>query len=126
MAKIPEQKDPTLMAMMKAIENVQDKTMRNYLGASSIGRECARELWYGYNGNTPNHFDAYSLMNFEDGHRTEDLTAERLRLVDGIELWTHDKNGKQFGFSDFDGQFRGHYDGIIKGLLQAPKKLHVW
>ena len=72
MAKIPEQKDPTIMAMMKAIESAQDKTMRNYLGASSIGRECARELWYGYNGNTPNYFDAYSLMNFEDGHRTED------------------------------------------------------
>jgi len=65
-------------------------------------------------------------MNFEDGHRTEELTAARLRLVPGIELWTHDENGQQFGFSIFNGEFQGHCDGVIRGLIQAPKSNHVW
>jgi hypothetical protein len=47
-------------------------------------------------------------------------------MVEGIELWTHDENGNQFERTAFDGRFKAHPDGIIRGLLQAPKKFHVW
>lgn len=125
MAKIPEYGDPTLQAMYKKIEQ-KGREKRDYLGASLIGNPCPRQIWYQYNGFFAEPFSAETLMNFEDGHRTEDLTAKRLRMVDGIKLITHDENGNQLGFTALDGKFKGHYDGIITGLYQAPKARHIW
>jgi hypothetical protein len=127
MVNIPEQDDPTLLAMKQAAKvdgNKQKK--RNYLGASLIGNPCSRQIWYQYMGYQQEPFEAETLWNFEDGHRIEDITAMRLRRVHGITLYTHDDSGNQYGFSDFDGKFKGHCDGVIVGLLQAPKTAHVW
>lgn len=126
MVQIPEQGDPTLSAMYKAIEDNQERQNRDYLGASLIGNPCPRQIWYVYNGYPRKDFSAKTLMNFEDGHRTEDLTAERLRMVEGIELHTHKEDGSQYGFSAFGGKFKGHCDGLIRGLKQAPKTIHIW
>ena len=125
MVKIPEYGDPTLRAMYQKIE-AQPREKRDYLGASLIGNPCARQIWYQYNGFFAEPFSAETLMNFEDGHRTEDLTAERLRMVDGIDLRTKNINGEQIGFSALGGKFKGHYDGVITGILQAPKAPHIW
>ena len=70
-------------------------------------------------------FDAATLRRFADGHRTEDLFFERLRLVPGLEVHTHDAEGRQYGFSDLAGRFKGSVDGVVRGLLQAPKTWHV-
>ena len=127
MVLIPKQSDPTLDAMRLACEeNAKQEPRRGYLGASSIGDPCARKLWYGFNDYPAEPFKAETLWNFEDGHRTEDLIASRLRMVKGVELHTHDENGNQFGFSMFGGRFAGHYDGVIRGLIQAPKAWHIW
>tara|TARA_R110000851_G_scaffold111570_2_gene235096 strand:+ start:2367 stop:3086 length:720 start_codon:yes stop_codon:yes gene_type:complete len=126
MTKIPTQLDPTIEAMYKAIEAKQSREKRDYLGASLIGNPCPRQIWYQYNGFPQKPFKAETLMNFDDGHRTEDLTAERLRMVDGIELRTHMDDGSQFGFTALDGKFKGHADGFIRGLKQSPKAWHVW
>lgn len=125
MVAIPPYGDPTIEAMKRKMEQ-KTREKRDYLGASLIGNPCARQIWYEYNGFYKEPFDADTLMNFEDGHRTEDLTAERLRLVDGVTLITHGADGKQLGFTDLDGKFQGHLDGIITGLYQAPKTPHVW
>lgn len=37
-----------------------------------------------------------------------------MRLA-GVEILTEDKDGEQFGFSEADGLFKGHCDGIIVG-----------
>lgn len=126
MVKIPQMFDQTLAAMYDAIKQGQDRSRRNYLGASIIGRECPRQIWYDYNGYEKPLFEADALMRFESGHRVEDLTAERLRLVSGITLITHNEEGGQLGFADFDGKFKGHVDGLIHGLRQAPTKWHIW
>jgi hypothetical protein len=127
MVKLPERNDPTLEAMYEAMQaRAQQEKERDYLGASLIGNPCARQIWYSYNGYDREPFEALTLMRFEDGHRTEDLTAEGLRMVAGIELWTHDEYGNQFGFSYLNGKFKGHCDGVILGLKQAPKTPHVW
>lgn len=127
MVLIPDITDPTIEALKEVCFLDQFKHLpRNYLGASSIGQECERQIWYGYHNYAGEPFKAETLWNFEDGHRTEDLIAERLRRIPGIELWTHDDNGQQFGFSMFDDKFKGHVDGIIRGILQAPKTVHVW
>lgn len=127
MARLPDlTKDPTLEAIDAALEARQSRRPRDYLGMSAIGRPCERALWYDFRWCSVIALNAATLKRFTDGHHGEALQAERLRLVDGIELHTHDDNGQQFGFSDFGGHFRGHMDGAIRGLLQAPKTWHVW
>jgi len=128
MAALPViDRDPTLDCMASAIESEAAAALpRPYLGMSSIGNECARQLWYQFRFFDVSRFDAATLARFDDGHRSEDIVADRLRKVSGIELTTHKPDGKQIGFTDIGGHFRGHMDGLITGLLQAPKTTHVW
>jgi hypothetical protein len=122
--------DPTLDAALAALE-AQNKLERPrpYLGMSAIGEECERRLWYSFRWCMPagGGFDAKSLLNFADGHRTEDAVAALLQQVPGIELRTVDpRTQRQWGFHDLGGHWRGHADGLLRGLLQAPKAWHVW
>ncbi|MEO7917719.1 MAG: hypothetical protein ABIR16_08760, partial [Dokdonella sp.] len=130
MAALPAQPipDPTLDALRSVVEaNAAKESARTYLGMSSIGRACERQLWYQFRWAVREAFDCDTLWRFDDGFRSEDVMAARLRLVPGIHLRTVDpRTGQQFGFVDIGGHFRGHADGMIEGLLQAPKALHVW
>ena len=144
-----DSKDPTLEAMRKAMEvKAMREPKRGYLGASLIGNECVRQVYYNYNGYPKEPFEAKTLMAFESGHRAEDLTADRLRMVEGVTLHTHKPDGYQYGFKEefkldnpidiidhktgevtgvqTHGVFAGHIDGVIEGLLQAPKTPHIW
>lgn len=122
--------DPTLDAIHAAMEAANKaERPRPYLGMSGIGEDCERRLWYGFRWCLPPGagFDAKGLSNVQDGHRSEDVMAARLRMVKGVELFTVDPTTqRQFGFSDIAGHFRGHADGFVRGLLQAPKTWHVW
>ena len=127
MVAIPEYLDPTLQAMRAAMEaKASREAPRSYVGASSIADPCSRKLWYGLHGFPTEPIKSSGLMAIEDGHRTEDLVAARLRLVPGLELWTHNEDGGQYGFADLGGLFKGHIDGVVRGLLQAPKNPHIW
>lgn len=133
MVKIPEYGDP-LVKMIDAMLEAQPQEERSYLGASSIGHECSRYLWYKYNGHKEK-FDAKTLRRFADGHRTEDVILGWLKCLPGVETYTrssdirskdsdgHDNN--QIGFVWFDGKFAGHYDAIGRGFPQAPKTWHI-
>jgi hypothetical protein len=68
---------------------------------------------------------AAGIKAIQDGHRTEDLVIEWLRLVPGVTVWNRKENGEQYGFEFFAGRFRGHIDGVISGILQAPKTPHL-
>jgi hypothetical protein len=114
MTKLPEQTDPTLEAV-KAALMAKPLQNRNYVGASSIGDECARKLWYSLHREPQ---PSEHITAIEDGHASEAIMRERLQMVEGIEIWDN---------IDFeDGDFKGHLDGVIIGLLQAPKTPHVW
>lgn len=120
--------DPTLSEMNRMIDAGQhSEKRRGYLGMSAIGNECSRQLWYGFRWTVRVTFDAATLKRFDDGHRSEDIMAERLRAVGGVTLiTTQPGTGEQIALSDFGGHFRGHMDGIIVGIYQAPKTPHVW
>lgn len=129
MVLIPQQqdKDPTLEALrclMAAQGNKEQR--RTYVGASGIGRQCSRAIWYDYNGYPRRDKPAEVFWAIECGHRSEDIMAEWLRSVPGIQLQTEKPNGEQFGFEALGGKFRGHVDGIITGLHHAPKTVAVW
>jgi hypothetical protein len=119
--------DPTIEAVHRAIEaRAAAEPPRTYLGASSLGDRCERKLYYRLNGAPSEPRKASLIYAAEDGHTSEATVAGRLRLVPGLELWTVDEVGKQFGFTDFGGKFAGHIDGVIKGLIQAPSTPHIW
>lgn len=96
----------------KAILSIP-KQYRNYIGASSIGDECSLKIWKKFNGQQE-EYDAKSLRRFADGHAVEERIVSWLKMIPDLELWTHDENGNQFGFSTLDGKYQGHYDGVIK------------
>ena len=127
MVKIPDKGDPTLDAIRnKSVELHSSQPHRSYIGASIIGEECARKIYLGYrHPELASPFDCDSIYRFDDGHRTEDLIISRLKQSGFLEVWDKDENGEQYGFSEFGGKFSGHADGIIRGLLQSPKTVHV-
>lgn len=116
----------TLSAVNEIIERNQDNKPRPYLGMSAIGDPCSRKLWYGFRWAATRKLPIKSLLAIEDGHTGEELMARRLRLLPFIELHTVDQQGRQFGFSAIGGHFKGHMDGAIVGLLEAPKTFSVW
>lgn len=135
MATIPQHGDPTLEAMLKAIADNKTFEQRNYLGASEVGDPCPRKLWYNYNNypKAKSEWAAVGSMAADSGYYAEDKTAERLRLLPFIELHTHMENGDQYGWereipleSGETGKMAGHFDGLIRGLIQAPKAIHIW
>lgn len=133
MTKIPSPSDPTLEAMLKAVEDNNQREIRNYIGASEIGDPCMRKIWYNYNNCKKTELSHVPLMAADSGHYAEAKTADRLRLLPFIELYTHQSDGGQFGWKrevkledGTTGRISGHYDGLIKGLLQAPKAIHIW
>lgn len=122
--------NPTLDALDALLVQEQHKEpRRKYLGASSIGDPCSRKLWYRLHTDHREVFDADTLRKFNSGHRSEAVMAEQLRKLPFIELHTHKEDGWQYGFQDKTlgpHNFSGNYDGVILGILEAPKTFHLW
>ena len=53
MAELPEAPTPTLTAIYADYEARQGDGFRDHLGASIIGKSCARALWYDFRWITP-------------------------------------------------------------------------
>lgn len=128
MAALAHSVDPTLAALDALHAQASGDTPRPYLGASAIGNPCSRALWYGFRWALPRTFPAASYRAIQDGHRGEAVMIDWLRRLPGIDLWTTDPDAPdhQIGFTAVAGHFRGHVDGVISGLYQAPKTPHVW
>lgn len=91
------------------------KPCREYLGASYLGGPCLRAIQYEFT-HTPKDegkdFDGQAYRRFERGHVGEDMAAGWLRAA-GLDLRTHGKDGRQFGFADGGERFKGHIDGVV-------------
>jgi len=88
---------------------------REYLGASVIGHECERAVQYHYlaaRGEVEIKQPAARIMRiFDRGNVYEEKVRFWLKSI-GF-LFGRTRKGKEF--SDFEGRFRGHVDGIITG-----------
>jgi hypothetical protein len=91
---------------------------RTYLGASSIGDACVRRTQFEYAGAAREKpFEGKTLRIFDRGHVFEELA--RGWLIDaGFTVKSWNSQGEQFGFSQLDGKFRGHCDGV---LIDGPE-----
>jgi hypothetical protein len=117
----------TLRALSDKLLELNQKDFRGYLGASEIGEDCWRLLFYRFRNVIKEPLRLNSLLAIEDGYNQEEIMTKRLRTLDFIKLETVDSNtGEQFGFKALGGHFRGHCDGKISGILEAPKTLHIW
>lgn len=126
MVKMPEIDDPTLNAIDVVMEANQERRTRGYLGASIIGDTCERKLWLGFRWVKRGFIEAAGLRRINDGHRGEQVVADMLRTVPGLDLSTEKELGVQHSFEDLGGHFRGNADGLLIGLLQDPTTLYVW
>ena len=121
--------DPTLAKaaeLFAAFRNGQESKPRQYLGCSGIGHDCGRKLWLTLRATKGEPIEAKGWSAIDDGHRGEDIIVERLQRVPGLEFHAVDANGQQFAVEACNGHVRGHLDGAVRGLLQAPKTWHVF
>lgn len=115
---------PDLLAELADIlqNNAVASTKRKYVGASAIGVNCGRQLWYEFNERLPSKPSAKRDMIFSMGHITESLLKGKL-IDAGFVI-----KDAFFDCSDFDMPFKGHVDGIITASptgLQVPCLLEI-
>ena len=125
MAELPTRPQPTRDAIFANYETAQETGYRDHMGASGIGNECSRAIWYSFRWTTKARFDGRLLRLFETGQLAEARFVANLRAV-GIEVHDVDPDtGKQFNVRDESGHFGGSMDAVALGLLEAPKTWHV-
>lgn len=105
--------------MSDAFRGGVDEGYREHLGASMIGINCARKLWYSFRWAIKPAFSARILRLFNRGH-LEEARFIALLLMIGAEVYQQDSNGKQYRISAANGHFGGSGDGIAKGIPDLP------
>lgn len=93
---------------------------RNHLGASELGEECWRKLWYGFRWVKKEKFDGRMLRLFNVGHSAEPRFISYLRGI-GFEVREFADNGEQFRISGAG----GHYGGSLDGMCKAPARYNL-
>lgn len=88
---------------------------RNHLGASGIGNDCARQIWFGYRWATKTKHGGRLLRLFNRGH-LEEARFIAMLLTIGCQVYQQDENGKQYTISEYGGHFGGSGDGVVIGL----------
>lgn len=106
---------PTLTDAYRGV----DSPFRSHLGGSLIGRECPREVWYGFRWATIKKFDGRILRLFNRGHLEEARFIAILKAV-GVTTWEHEETGEQYRISGVAGHFGGSLDSIVFGVPDMP------
>lgn len=142
MAALPEVNQPTTHgAVLKAIAAAAKDEHRPHLGASLIGRSCARQLWYIFHWadkekakpnkeltRTAEEEAGRKQRLFQSGHIQEARVVEDLRRA-GIQITDRGEDGAQWRIATFGPECGGHFDGSLDGaglgFPEAPKTWHV-
>lgn len=98
----------------------EEDPFRSHLGASLMGRECARELWYSFRWVKAPAFEGRILRLFNRGHLEEPRIVALLLMI-GCTVWQYDEDGKQFRIKGHKGHFGGGMDGVVLGIPEMPE-----
>lgn len=101
-------------------ETFYEQGHRNHMGASGLGEECWRKLWYDFRWTKEEHFDGRMMRLFNVGHAAEPRFVTYLRGI-GFEVREFDEDGKQFRVSGA----LGHYGGSLDGICKAPARYQL-
>ena len=92
---------------------------RPYLGMSQLGHECSRYLWYQFRWAFEDTTSKRMVRLWNRGHREEPEIIKALNGI-GVDVW-----GDQTEMLAGHGHIKGHNDGICKGVVEAPKTIHL-
>jgi hypothetical protein len=88
---------------------------RSHLGASILGAECARAVYYSFRWATKPNFEGRMIRLFNRGHLEEGRFIALLLMM-GAEVLQQDEHGKQFRISFAEGHGGGSGDGMGLGI----------
>jgi hypothetical protein len=125
MAKLPELSNPTRDAIFRSYENDSRDGFRSHLGASLIGRECERDIWYSFRWVMRSNFSGRMVRLFETGQLAESRFIQDLRRTGATVIEVDPETGRQFTVTAHGGHFGGSLDGVGYDLLEAPHTWHV-
>lgn len=92
---------------------------RSHLGASIVGDECLRKVWYNFRWATKPSFSGRLLRLFNRGHLEEGRIIAALLMI-GANVFQQDENGKQYRVSWAEGHAGGSGDGLAVGIPDLP------
>lgn len=126
MVDLPQTFSPTIDAIERAVEAAEHRDFDHVVRGSSLGSPCERKLWYSYRwAGLPEEFEGRKLRLFHTGHAEEARMVAWLQLA-GITVEAVDpETGEQWEVVALDGHFKGHLDGILHGVIEAPKTPHL-
>ncbi len=118
------------------IENkkYEEKAPRPYLGMSSLGNECLRAQWYSWHWSKISQISArihrlFSYGHNEEAHIISDLKEAGMkvfRVKNEIEIeMTGEVGEEQEEIVGFHKHCKGHPDGRVLGVIEAPKTVHL-
>ena len=125
MAQLPPPATPTVSAIYAAYEAAQESGYREHLGASLIGAECERAIWYSWRWTTRARHVGRMLRLFETGHMAEARFVANLRRIGVTVMDVDPESGRQWNLRDAGGHFGGSMDAVAFGFPEAPKAWHV-
>ncbi len=120
--QLPKKEDTgiVLKLLCEIIEEKANEKPRGYLGMSSIGDPCSRKLWYEFHFATDkNEFPERTKRIFDTGHIAEAFVIKDLEKI-GCEV-----TNAQAECVGVSGHFKGHIDGEVVGVIEAPKTVHL-
>ncbi len=94
---------------------------RTHLGASIMGENCSRKLFYNFRWIKETKHDGRKQRLFQVGHQAEPRFIQYLKAI-GFEVWEYDPDTKkQFRISGVN----GHYGGSLDGKCKAPAHYNI-
>ena len=116
---------PIVREINKAEVEAQKKGFRNHLGASVLGGECIRELWYHYRWAHSVEHEAETLRLFQRGHREEPVLVKGLRAMGAKVAEVDPRTGKQFRITDHCETIGGSGDGVVALPTELENELGI-
>lgn len=124
MVALPEPPGLTVEAIYRAYEAERSNGYRDHMGASGIGHECDRNIWYGWRWASRTQHPGRLLRLFDTGNLAEARFVADLRKIGVTVLDIDPETGRQWKVRDSTGHFGGSMDGKALGLIEAPKTWH--
>lgn len=110
-----------LMPLQEDAYREEEDDFRSHLGASILGRECGREVWYSFRWVTRKKFPGWLIRLFNRGHLEEPRFVALLKMI-GCTVWQFDQEGNQFRIKGYRDHYGGGLDSVLRGLPEMPNE----
>lgn len=120
MTTLPIEPDVTIQQLIDRAHEAKREEPRPYMGASELGTECERALWYSFRWSRKPHAEGRMMRIWRTGHQSESTLIGDLEAI-GI---TVQRQQEEVLFPE-RGHIAGHIDGTCFGVPGAEKTEHL-